>query len=73
MARAWWLSDLMEGQSAHREWVQEKEETVGVPQAMNGGLLMRRRECSFRPEQQAYLMRNSQCEAGADRVCAVAS
>jgi hypothetical protein len=28
VARAGWLSDLMEGESAHREWVQEEEPGV---------------------------------------------
>lgn len=36
VARTGWLSDLMEGQSTHREWVQEKEEADWVAaQAMN--------------------------------------
>ncbi len=36
MARAGWLSDLMEGQSALREWVQEKEAAAWfAAQSMN--------------------------------------
>jgi hypothetical protein len=72
MARAGWLSDLMEGQSAHREWVQEKEAGVWVAaQAINRGLLV-----NGDPLPGAAvpnLTRSSRCEAGADRACAVAS